>query len=665
MYALATSDKAKQQFKSFDMNCTDSTLNPQDACNLGAPNDTTTSSHRLRVRSLEIIPQQSSLNVNEYHATTSNYSFLGILKLISGFGFKTDFQRQREAYDKFLQQKAFASGFGKGSNAFGWTFGPLPGSKRIEPGQRTTYAVLAVPRKTVAMVLEATTRTFKRGQSPEDGGQKSTQFLMLVPGEKTERFWIDGVSYNPVVKGKQATVIINGRFFSPQLGVLVNGTPLAKALSITRSQSEEPPLALNRQAVAGEYELVNSRRIVLNFSMGNDFVGTPIITIVAPERSDPINFWPLNINRQFTRESLQDHSVREPMFIEAFDVNSKLEPLELPKDPKYASFAMARLSGKGLQRNAAISVNGVALDVFPDKATSDQIKRDQADEHKPKKTLDEYAREFEDQKLQACPPKPFAIQESSQSYRIFFEGAASNRSVLYRQRTPQGLEERAFKDEVEPVFAKMLVHFQPGARPGDEAHADLSFKIPEKVTDDKPVAFSLHNPQDATACSKGEKDNETKAFRVRCRIPSAGGGSDRDFFSVKVVSIDGDGKPVTRFADFPLPVQPRGTSLRNIRNNKPTGFANEDATAVIQGVNLQGITAVLFGEKEAQILATSGTSITVKVPKAEVPRGQESAVPVLLKTASGSVSAGIYLYLGEPQPRVVVSGYPYPSPPGW
>ena len=227
----------------------------------------TTAGKQFDVRALEIIPRQSALNINKYHASVRNWSFLGVLKLLSGFGAKVDYQQQREMYEKFLQQHAFASGFGKGLQAFGWTFGPLPGSKRIEPGQRNTYAVV-VPRNTLALELKATGKVFKRRQSPDKGETVGSEtFFVRVPGEATQRFWIDGISYTPVAKGQPVTVLLEGSYFSPQLGVLVNGKPLDRAIAIAKHQASSPG-----QGVQGTYEIVNSREIVLSFSMGPDFV---------------------------------------------------------------------------------------------------------------------------------------------------------------------------------------------------------------------------------------------------------------------------------------------------------------------------------------------------------------------------------------------------------
>jgi hypothetical protein len=597
-------------------------------------------------RALEIIPQQSALNVNEYHATVNNWSFLGVLKLLVGFGAKVDYQRQKELYDKFMQQKIFASGFGKGSNCFGWIFGPLPGSKRIEPGQRTTYAVLAVPRNTLALDLTATSVIFKRRQSPEDGRvQKVQTFRVLVPGEATEQFWIDGVNYSSAAKGKRVTAFIEGKYFSPQLGIMVNGTPLNRIISVTRAGSEEPFPKPSGQGVEGEYEITNSREIVLSFSMGSDYIGTPVITFVTPERSTTINFFPTRVNYGHGRESLQAHSVREPMFIDSFNIEKDSEELKL-KGIK-GNFALRRLHGTGMRPRGRVFLNGREID------------------HKSEER--ELVRPCGSKLEDTIGESEFVCQESTQSYIAYIKDAPKdNWTIRYSQPTSQGLEEKDLKEQSAPAFVYKLLHYQSGK----PAEADLTFTLPEKETFQDVVLESppIPNASEAGGCKK-TKDDEEGVIRVRCLVPRfKDEKTERDFIAVGINTVattdKGEKKTLSHFADFALPVHPSIISIKNLLTKKPSGSANVDATVVIEGANFQGVTAVLFGDKEAQILTPSDpTSLMVKVPKVEIPRGEASAVPVILRSASGSVSAGTYTYWGERMPRVVAYPYPYPWPP--
>ncbi len=198
------------------------------------------------VRAIDIIPRQSSLNVNDVQSTTSQKNFLGVMKLLSGIGVRVDYQKQRELYEQYLQQEVFASGFGKGRNAFGWTFGPLPGTKRIAPGVRTTYAVLVIPRTASLLKLKAQGVAFHRKETPAllkdehdlvkfDPHSRhhvfGDEFTVIVPNERTAWFQIRSINYTPAKKGDPVTLVMRGESFSQQAGILVDGVPLKKTIS--------------------------------------------------------------------------------------------------------------------------------------------------------------------------------------------------------------------------------------------------------------------------------------------------------------------------------------------------------------------------------------------------------------------------------------------------
>jgi len=460
-----------------------------------------------RSRALEIIPRQSALNINEYQATTNNTGFLGLLKLLSGFGAQVNVQKQKEVYQDFLQQDVYASGFGKGTAAFGWTFGPLPGSRRLAPGQRTTYAVLAVPRKALAVRISADAWAFPTKVQPEKQDLvRHRDFLVLIPSESTDRFWIKSVTYPPVSKGKPATVIVEGSDFSPQLGVLVNGVALKRVLSISRAESEEPEIAFSDTGVQGEFELANSRTLLLRFSMGKDFVGTPIITLVSPERSTAINSLPLQVN--FRQQSLVEASTREPIFSDDLRLNTSLEPAayksigygtpyfdkiqtDLDGCTAAEGFGLYRITGDGLRPDAQITVNDVPLKIVtaselfrllgalcPQQVPAARPRPARVGRGFPGAARAEGAEEAREAKnLQivelktngsSSPPKtpvdqPRAIQETTHSYLLYFPVPESAPWVVrYRQPTRQGLEERRF-EHVPPAAAEFKAevrHYQ-------------------------------------------------------------------------------------------------------------------------------------------------------------------------------------------------------------
>ena len=143
---------------------------------------------------LETIPQQSALNVNATHATTSGFNFLG--KFLGFFtGGSVDYVRQRDLYSQYVHQDVFASGFGKGTSGFGWTFGPLPGTKRVAPGTKVTHAVVRVPSDAARLVMDAHAYAFKKSDPPEKRHAiGAAEFTVRIPSAQ-KGFYVEGIHY--------------------------------------------------------------------------------------------------------------------------------------------------------------------------------------------------------------------------------------------------------------------------------------------------------------------------------------------------------------------------------------------------------------------------------------------------------------------------------------
>jgi hypothetical protein len=633
---------------------------------------------RKRARAIDIIPRQSALNVNERHAVVKETMFLAAFKFLIGFAGRVSFQRQRELYEQFVQQQVFASGYGKGDDKFGWTYGPQPGTKRIAPGLRTTFAVLVVPRNTLAVRLKARSRYYKRNKSPLDPdgvtlpldpdseqSRKETnkdvvesataQFFLSVPGKRTQEFWVNGVSYIPIRKGRRVTAVIEGNYFSPQLGIMVNGVPLEPVLSISRiAGPDEEADVSSADGVAGEYEVTNSRQIVLSFRMPDDYVGTPTITFTSPEKSTAINFFDLDINHRGGYASLQETSFREPMFMDEFGVGQKLEAISVVdvcgitdaatlKKIKDGRFALARLPGTGLRPGAQVAINNIGvkeIDSRPMSGICDLIK--------------------------ANPEEEFAVQDSTKAYLLYFKARSGpKRKVAYRQPTRQGYEDGVVAEDFsEPTIkvAQRRYGFNPAARRGE---IDLTFTPSEKGATIEEIV--LDDPSDGRCLQPRREGTAADGFsyRVKCLVPAGNGGKlERDFITVRLDLRDKDGNLSAVYEDINLPVRPQVFAVVNPRTGSAAGFAEEEPTVVISGVNLQGVTSVFFGDKEVKLeAAASPDSVAVKVPKgAPVPKGQAAAVPVVLRTSGGQQipSGAVYTYLGEPPtPNVIV--WPYPT----
>jgi hypothetical protein len=258
---------------------------------------------------LDLIPRRSALNVADAQSSSRAFGFAGLFGLLTGLGGRARYERQRDQYQQFAQQETYASAFGKGQDVFGWTFGPLPGTKRLEPGLRTTYAVVVVPKDTRYVRLTGVGCGYRRRSVPKDpfafalqpeGEECGTavQYDVEIPS-RDDGFFVDGITYRPVSSGQRITLELWGRF-GTQIGVLVNGTPLQKVVSLSQPIPEQAGFAIPTNAgepgIAGVFESVGSRQLVLSFAMPAAFVGTPRIAIVTPTRAGSINDYDLEIS---------------------------------------------------------------------------------------------------------------------------------------------------------------------------------------------------------------------------------------------------------------------------------------------------------------------------------------------------------------------------------
>jgi hypothetical protein len=224
-----------------------------------------------------------------------------------------------------MHQDIYASAFGMGASDFGWTFGPVPGTERVAPGLHTTYAVLVIPDDAEAIELKARGCYLRRtdyapisfNDTSEVGDtlaarsknvecREEQTFKIPVPGASENNFWVTGINYAPVKPNDRVVMMVHGEYFSPQLGVLVDGVPLRKSIGV--AQVELVSAHRNDDYVPeprGEYELVNSKLLVMAFKMPKDYEGTPSIALVTPGRARVLNDLRLIINNSYrcTEES--------------------------------------------------------------------------------------------------------------------------------------------------------------------------------------------------------------------------------------------------------------------------------------------------------------------------------------------------------------------------
>jgi ribosomal protein S8 len=289
---------------------------PRKFFDLDAEKSTLTGAENRQVRVVDMIPRQSSLNINDVKLRNSSSAFNFLASWLWGFGANVSYRREREQYSQFVQQELYSAAFGKGSREFGWTFTPMPGMSRLSSGVRTTYAIVIVPQEAQSIVMESTGCFFSRSTSqPKDfkdaitenwqkvasdrGCSGSKKFEIPIPGggfESSNDFNVSGLRYDPVAKGERITVSIYGSNFSSQIGMMINGSPLPPSLGVAQpfirddsSVASSVITDLQGEKVKGRFERVDSSQIVASFEMPATYEKTPTITLVAPGKAVEIN----------------------------------------------------------------------------------------------------------------------------------------------------------------------------------------------------------------------------------------------------------------------------------------------------------------------------------------------------------------------------------------
>lgn len=531
-------------------------------------------------RTVDLIPRQSDLNVNDAVGSSKNWNFAGALSFLFGFGARIGFQRQRDKFEQFMQQEVFASAHGKGLSHFGWTFGAHPGTTRLNPGLRTTYAVMVVPRDALAVEFSGKAKVYHRKKSPDDPDDSddvnifpkegSKSFTLLIPQEATERFKVEGIAYTPAPKGGNVTVLLSGKYFSPQISMFVNGVALARAVSITKTESDAINGIRTATGVQGEYEYLSSENILMNFSMGPEYTGTPLITLVTPEKTSAINYFELNLNYgQDLKFQMIKDADKYPMFLEGFDVAKMDEP---KTDAADATRYVATLRGNGFVRGAKVLINGEEVDADYD-------------------TVRTYRLKF---------------------LKTLIDGKPESK-ISFSQHSIQGIQQKTIVfDQVIPGEFE-VVNILPG-KPPVKAEVVVRITLPTGADPDTVQAVPGSGVKAGSALDEG---NGKYRFSF---------SAQEDPLLVNVPKADGTLKTLK----VALPLAPIITDIRNPGTGAATAPAQTDGMqAVIEGRNFTRVNAVFFGSAQAEIISIDprGTTIYVNIPK-----GAPGKVKVLLKT---------------------------------
>lgn len=94
---------------------------------------------------LDLFPSASAVNIvnNKYSDNRFGAAFVASLFSVSA---NASYNHERLKMSQSLGQSAYITGFGAGTPTFGWAFGRNLGDDSVSPGNRTVYAIIAVPK---------------------------------------------------------------------------------------------------------------------------------------------------------------------------------------------------------------------------------------------------------------------------------------------------------------------------------------------------------------------------------------------------------------------------------------------------------------------------------------------------------------------------------------
>ena len=331
-------------------------------------------------RVIDLIPRQSSLNINDLKEVVKERGFKALFSLLVGIGGSVDYQSRRDHFEQFQQQEVYAAGFGKGRDEFGWTFNPAPATKRLAPGIRTTYAIVVVPREATRIELQAAGQAFKT-ENDSLSAMPATQktFTLDVPnGPQNEGFFVTRIDYHNVKVNTPSVVILRGNF-SNQTGVLINGTALTRTVGLASpffgSERSSPIAAFGAPDtnVHGHYEVINSNEMILSFLMPAGFTGTPKITLISPNRARTLNDLSLNINGtgygtldDEYRVGSKPDDPKTPLSISDVQISPAVTSLAvIPKPKTTATDANVTLAGKKTGSEVMLYFNAIPCSTAP------------------------------------------------------------------------------------------------------------------------------------------------------------------------------------------------------------------------------------------------------------------------------------------------------------
>jgi hypothetical protein len=363
----------------------------------------------------------------------------------------------------------------------------------------------------------------------------------------------------------------------------------------------------------------------MRFAMADsNYVGTPNITVVTPEKSTALNFFCMTINYPRNRTSLRDIVVSEPMFIEDFRLEKKLVLINSSSDP----YIKARLKGSGLRRRADVWVGNRLIPYrelnairFYVGLSSPGFRGD---------VINEYIR--------LNPQAEFVTQIDTGEYFLHFARLSSpSWPVRFRQNTIKGFDADEFVHKISKAGEFEVHSYTPNS------------KTKKALLD---VRFFGAQPGEAQILPPGKygrrlgdifQDGDD-VWRALFEIKYEDRGSsqvERDKIAITVIR----GASTTTH-DIAIPVRPQITAITITKD--PIAEA-KGSLVTIEGINLQNVAKVFVADREATIVGQpANDSLVVKLNEGAFIKEEDGVkIPVVLITKEGARVSGV-VTIGKP-----------------
>jgi hypothetical protein len=251
---------------------------------------------RLTPKVMDLFPRIAAVNVADMKYKDNRLG-LGAFLSFFGIGGGVSYTKEQLRISQALGQSSYITGFGIGTDSFGWIFSPSIGEEVISPGTRTTYALVEAPHGCEQLNLGQGTAIWDKspvlGAAARNLSHATTPLRIwnLSPSTPINLPALESISYSTAELNGSPTItpvmmdIKLSRPMSREQTVAVNGLVLKRARnSFGRASSGGDGGLLQANALdANSWLPLSSTELILNLNPASFGRRFPAIVITSPD----------------------------------------------------------------------------------------------------------------------------------------------------------------------------------------------------------------------------------------------------------------------------------------------------------------------------------------------------------------------------------------------